>query len=127
MSTGTATFPTQNPTDSGRQADHMLGKAWLHAVQNRRAASFAAAIRDDLVAVAAVAGDDSAIRWDKEQVMAASDTDAAFRRLDETRRQLLRIITRGNRVVLSVVACGEQVVRRCPAPTPGRSKPRREP
>ena len=79
---------------AGRRVDVWLTDVPEWAVQNRRAASFAAAIRDDLVAVAAVAGDDSAIRWDKEQVMAASDTDAAFRRLDETRRQLLRIIRR---------------------------------
>ena len=61
------------------------------AAQNRRAASFAAAIRDDLVAVASSPGDDSAVRWEKEQVMATSDTEAAYRRLKEAHRQLRRI------------------------------------
>lgn len=76
---------------AGRRVDVWLTDVPEWAAQNRRAASFAAAIRAELVAVAAGDGN-SAIRWDKEQVMAASDTDAAFRRLDDTRRQLLRII-----------------------------------
>ena len=77
---------------AGRRVDVWLTDVPEWAAQNRRAASFAAAIRDDLVAVAAADADDSAVNWDKEQVMAASDTDAAFRRLDETRRQLMRVV-----------------------------------
>ena len=61
------------------------------AIQNRRAASFAAAIRHDLVPVAAGAGDDSAVHWDKEQTMAESDTEAAYRRLREANRQINRL------------------------------------
>ena len=67
---------------------------WLTDVpesQNRRAASFAAAIRPDLVPVASSAGDDSAVRWDKEHLMAESDTEAAYRRLREANRQLNRV------------------------------------
>ena len=39
-------------------------------------------------------GDDSAIRWEKEQVMATSDTEAAWRRLEEVRTQLQRLARR---------------------------------
>ena len=76
---------------AGRRVDMWLTDAPEWAVQNRRAASFAAAIRDDLVAVAGCDRDDSAIRWDKQQVMAASDTDDAFRRLREAGQQLNRL------------------------------------
>ena len=58
------------------------------------AASFAAAIRADLMPVAVRDGDDSAIRWDKEQVMATSDTEAAWRRREEVRTQLQRLARR---------------------------------
>ena len=76
---------------AGQRVDVWLTDAPEWAAQNRRAASFAAAIRDDLVAVAIGDGDDSAVRWDKEQVMAVSDTEAAFRRLREANRQLNRL------------------------------------
>lgn len=85
-------FKAMATAAAGRRVDVWLTDVPEWAAQNRRAASFAASIRADLVAVAAGNDDDNAIRWDKEQVMAASDTDAAFRRLDETRRQLLRIV-----------------------------------
>ena len=89
----------QAKLDLGRIASDAAGhtvEVWLTdvpewVIQNRRAASFAAAIRDDLVAVASSPGDDSAVRWDKEQVMAESDTDAAYRRLNEAHRQLRRL------------------------------------
>ena len=76
---------------AGRRVDVWLTDVPEWAAQNRRVASFAAAIRADLVAVAAGNGDDNAIRWDKEQVMAASDTEAAFRRLREAHRQINRL------------------------------------
>ena len=40
--------------------------------QNKMASSFAAAIRDDLVVVAAGQGDDSAVVWDKPQALPAA-------------------------------------------------------
>ena len=79
---------------TGQRVDVWLTDAPEWAAQNRRAASFAAAIKGDLVVVAARNGDDSAIRWDKEQVMATSDTEDAWRRLDEVRTHLQRLIRR---------------------------------
>ena len=63
----------------GQPVDVWLTDVPEWAAQNRCAASFAAAIRADLMPVAVRRGDDSAIRWDKEQVMATSDTEAAWR------------------------------------------------
>ena len=71
----------------GQPVDVWLTDVPEWAAQNRCAASFAAAIRANLVPVAARRGDDSAICWDKEQVMATSDTEAAWRRLEEVRTQ----------------------------------------
>ena len=76
---------------AGHSVDVWLTDVPEWAAQNRRAASFAAAIRPDLVPVASSAGDDSAVRWDKEQLMAESDTEAAYRRLREANRQLNRV------------------------------------
>lgn len=76
---------------AGQPVDVWLTDVPEWAAQNRRAASFAAAIRDDLVPVAARPGDDSAVNWGKEQVMAISDTEDAWRRLDEVRTHLLRL------------------------------------
>ena len=78
----------------GRPVDVWLTDVPEWAAQNRCAASFAAAIQADLMPVAARDGDDSAIRWDKEQVMAISDTEAAWRRLEEVRTQLRRLVLR---------------------------------
>ena len=63
----------------GQPVDVWLTDVPEWAAQNRCAASFAAAIRADLMPVAVRRGDDSAIRWHKEQVMATSDTEAAWR------------------------------------------------
>ena len=79
---------------AGRPVDVWLTDVPEWAAQNRCAASFAAAIRADLTPVAARDGDDSAVRWDKEQVMATSDTEAAWRRLEEVRTQLQRLVRR---------------------------------
>ena len=79
---------------AGQPVDVWLTDVPEWAVQNRRAASFAAAIRDDLVPVAARPGDESAVDWGKKQVMAISDTEDAWRRLDEVRTHLLRLIRR---------------------------------
>ena len=76
---------------AGRSVDVWLTDVPEWAAQTRRAASFAAAIRHDLVPVASGPGDDSAVRWDTEQVMAESDTEAAYRRLREANRQLNRV------------------------------------
>ena len=78
----------------GQPVDVWLTDVPEWAAQNRCAASFAAAIRADLMPVAVRDGDDSAIRWDKEQVMATSDTEAAWRRLEEVRTQLQRLARR---------------------------------
>lgn len=78
----------------GQPVDVWLTDVPEWAAQNRCAASFAAAIRADLMPVAVREGDDSAIRWDKEQVMATSDTEAAWRRLEEVRTQLQRLVLR---------------------------------
>ena len=78
----------------GRSVDVWLTDVPEWAAQNRCAASFAAAIRADLTPVAVRDGDDSAICWDKEQVMATSDTEAAWRRLEEVRTQLQRLARR---------------------------------
>ena len=79
---------------AGQQVDVWLTDVPEWDAQNRCAASFAAAVRADLVPVAARDGDDSAVDWDKEQVMATSDTEAAWRRLDEVRTHLQRLIRR---------------------------------
>ena len=79
---------------TGQPVDVWLTDIPEWAAQNRRAASFAAAIRDDLVPVAARDGDDSAVDWGKEQVMAISDTEDAWRRVEEARTHLLRLIRR---------------------------------
>ena len=94
---------------TGQRVDVWLTDAPEWAVQNRRAASFAAAIKGDLVVVAARNGDDSAIRWDKEQVMATSDTEDAWRRLDEVRTHLQRLIRRHHpdHIERSASAAGE--------------------
>lgn len=81
----------------GQPVDVWLTDVPEWAAQNRCAASFAAAIRADLTPVAARDGDDGAVRWDKEQVMATSDTEAAWRRLEEVRTQLRRLIRRHHR------------------------------
>ena len=78
---------------AGHHVDIWLTDIPEWTAQNQRAASFAAAIRNDLVAVASAPGDDSAVRWDKEQVMAQSDTEAAWVRLEETHTQLDRLAT----------------------------------
>ena len=94
---------------TGQCVDVWLTDAPEWAAQNRRAASFAAAIKGDLVVVAARNGDDSAIRWDKEQVMATSDTEDAWRRLDEVRTHLQRLIRRHHpdHIERSASAAGE--------------------
>ena len=78
----------------GQSVDVWLTDVPEWAAQNRCAASFVAAIRADLMPVAVRDGDDSAIRWDKQQVMATSDTEAAWRRLEEARTQLQRLARR---------------------------------
>ncbi len=78
---------------AGHHVDLWLTDVPEWAAQNQRAASFAAAIRNDLVAVASGPSDDRAVRWDKEQVMAESDTEAAWLRLEETRTHLDRLAT----------------------------------
>ena len=64
------------------------------AAQNKMASSFAAAIRDDLVPVAAGAGDDSAVRWDKPQALPDSDIEAAYHHLEQTHGRLSDISPR---------------------------------
>ena len=58
------------------------------AAQNKMASSFAAAIRDDLVVVAAGQGDDRAVVWDKPQALPDTDIEAAYRHLEEVHRRL---------------------------------------
>lgn len=90
----------QTKLDLARAAGDASGhpiEVWVTDVpewtaQNRRALSFAAAIRADLVPVAARAGDDSAVNWHKEQSMATTDTEDSYRRLREARRQLSRVV-----------------------------------
>ena len=78
----------------GQRVDVWLTDVPEWAAQNRCTASFAAAIRADLVPIAARDGDDDAVDWDKEQVMATSDTEAAWRRLQEVRTHLQRLVRR---------------------------------
>ena len=90
----------QTKLDLARAAGDASGhpvEVWVTDVpewtaQNRRALSFAAAIRADLVPVAAGSGDDSAVNWHKAQSMATTDTEDSYRRLRESRRQLGRVI-----------------------------------
>ena len=56
--------------------------------QNKMVSSFAAAIRDDLVVVAASPGDDSAVIWDKPQSLPDTDIEAAYHHLEQTHRRL---------------------------------------
>lgn len=56
--------------------------------QNKMASSFAAAIRDDLVVVAAGPGDDSAVVWDKPQALPDTDIEAAYHHLEQAHRRL---------------------------------------
>lgn len=64
------------------------------AAQNKMASSFAAAIRDDLVVVAAGQGDDSAVVWDKPQVLPDTDIEAAYHHLEQADRRLDEISPR---------------------------------
>ena len=58
------------------------------AAQHKMASSFAAAIRDDLMIVAARPGDDSAVVWDKPQALPDTDIDAAYHHLEQAHRRL---------------------------------------
>jgi len=58
------------------------------AAQNEMASSFAAAIRDDLVVVAAGQRDDSAVVWDKPQALPDTDIEAAYHHLEQAHRRL---------------------------------------
>jgi len=58
------------------------------AAQNKMASSFAAAIRDDLVVVAAGQRDDRAVVWNKPQALPDTDIEAAYHHLEQAHRRL---------------------------------------
>ena len=60
------------------QADVWVTDVPEWAAQNRLVSSLAAAVRPELVLVATGPRDDSAVRWDKQQALPASDIDAAY-------------------------------------------------
>lgn len=70
------------------------------AAQNKMASSFAAAIRDDLVVVAAGPGDDSAVVWDKPQALPDTDIEAAYHHLEQTHRHLNDISPRSQELAI---------------------------
>lgn len=79
----------------GRPVDIWVTDVPEWAAQNKMASSFAAAVRSDLARVASSAGDDSAVRWDKPQVLPDTDIEASYDHLDKTWLRLDDLCSRG--------------------------------
>ena len=72
----------------GRYMDILVTDVPEWAAQDKMASSFAAAIRDDLVAVAAGPRDDSAVRWGKPQALPDTDIEASYHHLERADMRL---------------------------------------
>ena len=77
---------------SGRRVDLWLTDLPEWTTQRSFGWSFASSIADDLRSLVTGDANDGAVRWDKEQVMATSDAEAAYRRLNETCDQFESIL-----------------------------------